>query len=177
MELENSSFTATTFAGLNIKSTDADKFVWQCTKTTYTSGSPTYSGKVCLGKVSDFASVVEQYALGSASAATGTWQDNTPPAAEKGKYLWTRTKLTYSGGGTTYIPSESGMCLGYYGNDGDTGNGIKTVTRYRMFTMTFSAPSANDSGWKSEGTYDVSGLSKTNRYLWQKRLLSIMKLV
>ena len=171
----DSSFTATTFAGLNIKSTDADKFVWQCTKTTYTSGSPTYSGKVCLGKVSDFASVVEQYALGSASAATGTWQDNTPPAAEKGKYLWTRTKLTYSGGGTTYIPSESGMCLGYYGNDGDTGNGIKTVTRYRMFTMTFSAPSANDSGWKSEGTYDVSGLSKTNRYLWQKKVTTYTK--
>ena len=167
---DDSSFTATTFEGLNIKSTDADKFVWQCTKTTYTSGSPTYGGKVCLGKVSEFASVVEQYALGSASAATGTWQDNTPPAAEKGKYLWTRTKLTYSGGGTTYIPSESGMCLGYYGNDGDVGNGINSVTRYRMFTMTFAAPSANDSGWKSEGTYDVSGLSKTNRYLWQKKV-------
>ena len=172
---DDSSFTATTFEGLNIKSTDADKFVWQCTKTTYTSGSPTYGGKVCLGKVSEFASVVEQYALGSASAATGTWQDNTPPAAEKGKYLWTRTKLTYSGGGTTYIPSESGMCLGYYGNDGDVGNGINSVTRYRMFTMTFAAPSANDSGWKSEGTYDVSGLSKTNRYLWQKKVTTYTK--
>ena len=172
---DDSSFTATTFEGLNIKSTDADKFVWQCTKTTYTSGSPTYGGKVCLGKVSEFASVVEQYALGSASAATGTWQDNTPPAAEKGKFLWTRTKLTYSGGGTTYIPSESGMCLGYYGNDGDVGNGINSVTRYRMFTMTFAAPSANDSGWKSEGTYDVSGLSKTNRYLWQKKVTTYTK--
>ncbi len=67
------------------------------------------------------------------------------------------------------------MCLGYYGNDGDTGNGIKTVTRYRMFTMTFSAPSANDSGWKSEATYDVSGLSKTNRYLWQKKVTTYTK--
>ena len=114
----DSSFTATSFAELNIKSTDADKYVWQCIKTTYTSGNPTYSGKVCLGKVSDFASITEQYALGTASAATGTWQDNTPPSAEKGKYLWTRTKLTYSGGGTTYVPSSSGQCIGYFGTDG-----------------------------------------------------------
>ena len=114
----DSSFTATSFAELNIKSTDADKYVWQCIKTTYTSGNPTYSGKVCLGKVSDFASVTEQYALGTASAATGNWQDNTPPSAEKGKYLWTRTKLTYSGGGTTYVPSSSGQCIGYFGTDG-----------------------------------------------------------
>lgn len=131
----DSSFTVTTFAGLNISSTDANKFVWQCIKTTYTSGDPTYSGKVCLGKVSDFASVVEQYALGSASAATSSWQDNTPPPAEKGKYLWTRTKLTYSGGGTTYIPSEAGQCVGYFGNDGATGYSIAlTLIRNNLYT-------------------------------------------
>lgn len=116
------SFTATSFADLNIKSTDANKYVWQCNKTTYTSGSPTYSGKVCLGKVSDFASVVEQYALGTASAATGTWQDNNPPSPTKGSYLWTRTKLSYTGGGETYSPSSAGICLGYYGSDGAPGS-------------------------------------------------------
>ncbi len=116
------SFTATSFADLNIKSTDANKYVWQCNKTTYTSGSPTYSGKVCLGKVSDYASVVEQYALGTASAATGTWQDNTPPSPTKGSYLWTRTKLSYTGGGETYSPSSAGICLGYYGSDGAPGS-------------------------------------------------------
>jgi hypothetical protein len=61
------------------------------------------------------------------------------------------------------------------GKKGDGGNGVNTVTRYRMFTMTFAAPSANDSGWKSEGTYDVSGLSKTNRYLWQKKVTTYTK--
>ena len=133
----DSSFTVTTFAGLNISSTDANKFVWQCIKTTYTSGNPTYSGKVCLGKVSDFASVVEQYALGSASAATSSWQDNKPPSAEKGKYLWTRTKLTYSGGGTTYTPSENGQCVGYFGTDGGKGYSIAlTLVRNNLYTDT-----------------------------------------
>lgn len=131
----DSSFTATSFAGLNIKNTDADKYVWQCIKTTYTSGNPTYGGKVCLGKVSDFASVVEQYALGTASAATGTWQNDTPPSAEKGKYLWTRTKLTYSDNSVSYSPSEAGQCLGYYGNDGNNGYSIAlTLIRNNLYT-------------------------------------------
>lgn len=155
------SFTATSFADLNIKSTDANKYVWQCNKTTYTSGSPTYSGKVCLGKVSDFASVVEQYALGTASAATGTWQDNTPPSPTKGSYLWTRTKLSYTGGGETYSPSSAGICLGYYGSDGaqgpegpegpqgDQGYGI-------MLTLTRSY---NESQWES-----VSGVGNEENF-------------
>ena len=135
----DSSFTVTTFAGLNISSTDANKFVWQCIKTTYTSGNPTFSGKVCLGKVSDFASVVEQFALGSASAATSSWRDNTPPSAENGKYLWTRTKLTYSGGGTTYIPSEAGQCIGYFGEDGDD-----AVTYQIVFTEAWAKVDASN---------------------------------
>lgn len=155
------SFTATSFADLNIKSTDANKYVWQCNKTTYTSGSPTYSGKVCLGKVSDFASVVEQYALGTASAATGTWQDNTPPSPTKGSYLWTRTKLSYTGGGETYSPSSAGICLGYYGSDGaqgpegpegpqgDQGYGI-------MLTLTRSY---NESQWES-----ISGVGNQENF-------------
>lgn len=231
----------TDFVDLDIKSANASKYVWQATKMVFSNKTTKYTGKQCLGKVSDFASITEQYALGTASAATGTWQDNTPPAAEKGKYLWTRTKLTYSGGGSTYIPSEAGQCIGYYGSDGnigysialtlirnnlytdadwntyaelghsetyskrtgdsdfaacrvgdyflvsgtssdsgishtaiykctsvsansitgtcvshthdgeegDEGNGIKTVSLYRMFTPTFSAPSSSDSSWAS----------------------------
>jgi hypothetical protein len=158
------SFTATSFADLNIKSTDANKYVWQCNKTTYTSGSPTYSGKVCLGKVSDFASVVEQYALGTASAATGTWQNNTPPSPTKGSYLWTRTKLSYTGGGETYSPSSAGICLGYYGSDGAPGSqgpegpeGPEGPQGYGiMLTLTRSY---NESQWES-----ISGVGNQENF-------------
>ena len=125
----------TAFADLDIKSANASKYVWQATKMVFSNKTTKYTGKQCLGKVSDFASITEQYALGTASAATGTWQDNTPPAAEKGKYLWTRTKLTYSGGGATYTPSEAGQCLGYYGNDGNNGYSIAlTLIRNNLYT-------------------------------------------
>ena len=109
----------TAFTELDISSSNASKYVWQATKVVFSNGSTKYTGKQCLGKVSEFASVTEQFAIGTSSAATGTWQDNTPPSAEKGKYLWTRTKLTYSGGGTTYVPSSSGQCIGYFGTDGN----------------------------------------------------------
>lgn len=125
----------TTFAELDITSTNASKYIWQATKVTLSNNTTKYTGKQCLGKVSEFASVTEQYALGTASAATGSWQDNTPPTAEKGKYLWTRTKLVYSGGGTTYVPSESGQCIGYFGNDGAAGYSIAlTLIRNNLYT-------------------------------------------
>lgn len=172
----DSSFTATSFADLNIKSTDADKYVWQCTKTTYTSGNPTYSGKVCLGKVSDFASITEQYALGTASAATGTWQDNTPPSPSKGSYLWTRTKLSYTGGGVTYLPSQSGMCLGYYGKDGDPGDegtGIASIAA--TFNLSKNGTSTNETTAPTDLYYNTWQSSQpapndTYPYVWKKEV-------
>lgn len=134
----------TTFAELDITSANASKYIWQATKVTLSNNTTKYTGKQCLGKVSEFASVTEQYALGTASAATGSWQDNTPPTAEKGKYLWTRTKLVYSGGGTTYVPSESGQCIGYFGNDGAAGYSIAlTLIRNNLYT---------DANWNTYAT-------------------------
>lgn len=126
----------TTFAELDISSSNASKYVWQATKVVLSNGSTKYTGKQCLGKVSEFASIVEQFALGTASAAdTSTWQDNTPPSPSKGSYLWTRTKLTYSGGGNTYTPSENGQCVGYFGTDGGKGYSIAlTLIRNNLYT-------------------------------------------
>jgi len=64
------------------------------------------------------------------------------------------------------------------GVPGGDGNGIKSVTLHRMFTMVFAAPAANDSGWISEssGSYPTeTGLSKTSRYLWQKKTTTYTK--
>lgn len=108
----------TTVAQLSLSDSTKEYYLWQATYITYTDGTHAYTGKVCLGQVKDFASVTEQYAHGTASAATSNWQDNTPPAPQKGSYLWTRTKLVFANGSISYQPSEAGYCLGYYGEDG-----------------------------------------------------------
>ena len=64
------------------------------------------------------------------------------------------------------------------GKKGDGGNGINNVTLYRMFTQGFEEPLANDSGWKapSDSNYPTeTGLSKENRYLWQKKVTTYTK--
>lgn len=65
---------------------------------------------------------------------------------------------------------------GENGAPGGTGNGIKTVTYYRMFTMAFSAPLSGDSGWVKEGSSSyptIEGLTdKTKNFLWQKKVIT-----
>lgn len=159
----------TTFAELNLSSSLAEFYVWQATKVTYADETIEYTGKICLGQGKDFASVTEQYALGTSSAATGTWTDNTPTAAQKGSYLWTRTKLTYTGqSGAYYLPSEAGICIGYFGTDGSQGpKGDYTEERFAVNGSitnypTLNTTARNPSGWSttvpSVGSY---------QYLWK----------
>jgi len=160
----------TTVADLDLNATIASYYLWQATKVTYTSGSPAYTGKICLGQVKDFASVTEQYSLGTASASSGTWQDTTPPAAVKGKYLWTRTKLTYSNGSVGYSPSEAGICTGYFGTDGDSiqgneGNGITDhKTYYLATTMATGVTRSTDASSWTEN-YQMASADKP--FVWR----------
>lgn len=64
---------------------------------------------------------------------------------------------------------------GTKGGPGDPANGINGIYFYRMFTQSFEAPAENDSGWiaSTSGSYPTeAGLTKENRYLWQKKLTS-----
>lgn len=64
---------------------------------------------------------------------------------------------------------------GTKGGPGDPGNGINGIYFYRMFTQSFEAPAENDSGWiaSTSSSYPTeAGLTKENRYLWQKKLTS-----
>lgn len=120
-------------------------YIWQRTKTSYANGKPsTYSAATCIsgadgqsGTSVTITSTEVQYA-GSASnttAPTTGWTAN-PPAVDEGKYLWTRTKVTYSDGTTTVAYSVAKQ--GQSGNTptitiSDDGywviNGEKTTTK------------------------------------------------
>ena len=120
-------------------------YIWQRTKTSYANGKdPTYSAATCIsgadgqsGTSVTITSTEVRYA-GSASnttAPTSGWTAN-PPAVDEGKYLWTRTKVTYSDGTTTTAYSVAKQ-----GQSGNTPtitissdgywviNGVKTTTK------------------------------------------------
>lgn len=162
----------TSMAELGMKSSMADKYVWQAIKVVYTSGSTGYTGKTCLGQVKEFASVTEQYSLGTSGASSGTWQDTTPPTAVKGKYLWTRTKLTYNNGSEGYSPSSAGICIGYFGNDGESiqGRGVSSTTYYYLATTmaTGVTRSTDASSWTA--AYQQATADKP--YVWRYAVIA-----
>lgn len=62
---------------------------------------------------------VEYYlSTSSTSLSGGSWV-TTAPAWVNGKYMWSRTKVVYNNGTTTYKPSETGTCIA--GATGSTG--------------------------------------------------------
>ena len=94
-------------------------------------------------------------------------------AASK-RFVWVEL---YQSGVSGWIDRET-VPINKDGKVGETGNGIKSVTLYRMFTMVFSAPSITDSGWISENNSNYptpSGLTKEKRYLWQKKVTTYEK--
>lgn len=86
------------------------KYFWSKTVTTYTNGTTQESSPVCITGLAGASgedgrgveSIVEQFYLSTSKTAQsgGSWQ-STPPTWSKGKYLWTRSLITYTDGTTT----------------------------------------------------------------------------
>lgn len=96
----------------------SDGYVWTCTKIVKTDGSVEYSGKYCLGACTDFADIIELYALGDSNTTppeSGWMQSYTPT---KGKWLWTKNELHFQNSTTIYTDP---VCIGYFANDGVNG--------------------------------------------------------
>lgn len=113
----------------SVQQTSASKpFLWNYEKVTYTSGEPSYTEPVMIGKYGrdgatgpagrtgapgatgrdgqdgrGISSVTAQYYLSSSSTRQtgGAWTDRAP-TWQFGKYIWTRTKIVYSDRHTEY---------------------------------------------------------------------------
>ena len=107
------------------------KYIWSKTKVVYTDGSSKESNPACItgskgatgntgatgapGK--GVKSIVEQYYQSTSNTAQtgGSWA-NTPPAWVNGKYIWTRSVITYTDNSST---TTTPVCV--TGGKGDTG--------------------------------------------------------
>ena len=105
-------------------------------------------------------STAEQYykSTSATSLSHGSWND-TYPGWENGKYIWTRSVITYTDGTST---TTAAVCVtgekGSTGDKGDTGPrgiDVKSVTRYYYLSTT--KPSTPSTSWTTtEPTYNVS---------------------
>lgn len=105
------------------------KYIWSRTKTVLSTGKITYTNAVCIaGAKGDTGSagkgvksIVEQYYLSTSQTALsgGSWS-TTVPTWQQGKYIWTRSVITYTDNTTT---TTNGICVsGSKGDKGDAGS-------------------------------------------------------
>lgn len=135
--------------------------------------------------------IVEEYALSTSNTSvTGTWGTAVPTLTATNKYLWNRSKTTYSDG--TSSGYTTALIIGVYGDKGETGatgpqgekgetgaqgptgatgatgRGISGITEYYLASASSTAPSASDTGWSTSAQTPTTA----KPYLWNKTVVT-----
>jgi hypothetical protein len=151
------------------------KYLWNYEKITYSDNSTAYTDPVIIGRYGDTGvgiSSVTEYYLASASSSgvtrsTSGWTtDPTASAAtisSSKKYLWNYEKITYSDNTKAYTDP---VIIGTYGEKGNAGVGISSVTEYYLASASSSGVTRSTSGWTTDPTASAATISSSKKYLW-----------
>ena len=148
------------------------KYMWNRTVTTDGAGNKTYSPNqngVCIagakGETGNTGaagkgvkSIEEQYykSTSATSLSGGSWS-TTYPGWENGKYIWTRSVITYTD--DTSATTTAVCVTGAKGSTGATGNGISKIEEH------YAVSSSNSTAPTSWGS-TVPTMTTTDKYLW-----------
>lgn len=153
-----SKFTHDTLSEVVI-SNNGDKYVWSADKVTYTNTDIGWTGIYCIGKCSDLTSVTEEYGTSlsaDSKPSDNSWSEKYPTDAPKGTYIWSRDKIVWKDGKTTYSDAQ---LIGYIAKDGE--NGVGSVVAYqREAVLPTQKPSVT--------SYDIYKNSDDLGNKWQK---------
>lgn len=151
------------------------KYMWSKTKVTYTDNTTSKTSPVCItgSKGSDgtngsdgedgrgISSIIEQYYLSTSSNSLvgGSWS-TTPPTWENGKYIWTRSVITYTDNTST---TTSPICS--TGSTGATGIGVKSVAEQYYLSTSYSTPTGGS--WQTSVPAWQDG-----KYIWTRVVIT-----
>ena len=151
------------------------KYMWSKTKVTYTDNTTSETSPVCItgSKGSDgtngsdgedgrgISSIIEQYYLSTSSNSLvgGSWS-TTPPAWENGKYIWTRSVITYTDSTST---TTNPICS--TGSTGETGIGVKSVAEQYYLSTSYSTPTGGS--WQTSVPAWQDG-----KYIWTRVVIT-----
>lgn len=151
------------------------KYMWSKTKVTYTDNTTSETSPVCItgSKGSDgtngsdgedgrgISSIIEQYYLSTSSNSLvgGSWS-TTPPTWENGKYIWTRSVITYTDNTST---TTSPICS--TGSTGATGIGVKSVVEQYYLSTSYSTPTGGS--WQTSVPAWQDG-----KYIWTRSIIT-----
>nr|DAV80107.1 MAG TPA: tail protein [Caudoviricetes sp.] len=145
------------------------KYIWSKTKVVYTDGSSIETNPACItggkGNTGDdgrgISSIVEEYYLSTSSNSLvgGSWS-TTPPTWENGKYIWTRSVITYTDSTST---TTNPICS--TGSTGETGIGVKSVAEQYYLSTSYSTPTGGS--WQTSVPAWQDG-----KYIWTRVVIT-----
>lgn len=145
------------------------KYIWSKTKVVYTGGSSIETNPACItggkGSTGDngrgVSSIVEEYYLSTSSNSLvgGSWS-TTPPTWENGKYIWTRSVITYTDSAST---TTDPICV--TGGKGATGIGVKSVSEQYYLSTSYSTTTGGS--WST-----TVPAWKDGKYIWTRSIIT-----
>lgn len=145
------------------------KYIWSKTKVVYTDGSSIETNPACItggkGSTGDngrgVSSIVEEYYLSTSSNSLvgGSWS-TTPPTWKNGKYIWTRSVITYTDSAST---TTDPICV--TGGKGATGIGVKSVSEQYYLSTSYSTTTGGS--WST-----TVPAWKDGKYIWTRSIIT-----
>lgn len=151
------------------------KYMWSKTRVIYTDGSTTETDPACItgskgangtnGSNGEdgrgVTSIVEQYYLSTSSSSLvgGSWS-TTAPAWVNGKYIWTRSVITYTDSSST---TTDAICV--TGAKGETGIGVKRYREQYYLSTSYSTPAGGS--W----SYNVPSWTD-GKFMWTRTVVT-----
>lgn len=145
------------------------KYIWSKTKVVYTDGSSIETNPACItggkGSTGDngrgVSSIVEEYYLSTSSNSLvgGSWS-TTPPTWENGKYIWTRSVITYTDSAST---TTDPICV--TGGKGATGIGVKSISGQYYLSTSYSTTTGGS--WSTTVPAWQDG-----KYIWTRSVIT-----
>jgi hypothetical protein len=146
--------------------TSTKKYLWNYEIITYTDGTTSTINPVIIGVYGDkgdvgrgVTSIVEQYYQStSATSQTGGSWSATVPTWTDGKYIWTRSVITYTDSTTS---TTSPICI--TGQKGGTGVGVSSVDVW--YYQSTSATALSGGSWST-----IAPTWSDGKYIWTKTI-------
>ena len=142
------------------------KYIWSKTRIIYTNTTTWESDPTCIsgGKGENglgIKSVIEEYYLSTSSSSLigGSWSTSTP-AWVNGKYIWTRTVITYTDSSST---TTDAICV--TGAKGDTGIGVKSISGQYYLSTSYSITTGGS--WSTTVPAWQDG-----KYIWTRSVIT-----
>ena len=145
------------------------KYIWTRSTITYTNGRTSTTNPICVtgGKGQDGTGIssvdVEYYKSTSPTSIEGGSWVTVNPGWEKGKYIWSRTKVVYTN--TSSYTSPPVCISGGDGQDGDKGIGISGIKE--QYYKSTSPTALSGGSW-----VDIYPGWENGKYIWTRSIIT-----